>query len=180
MQSCGVVLTGFFVLVGVGVGLGEVESDGFGLAVELPDGFGSGLLLDGFGLAVLVVVVADGLEAGEDVVLVDGFGLGEEVDVCVWVAVGLAELVVPRLVVGFGVALVEEFVGLALTDVPPLPVGVADGEWLTGVLDSGVLVVGVLEAGALGEVVPDFVGLGDAGPAEVGLAGALAVAGSDV
>jgi hypothetical protein len=173
VQSCEVGLPGFFDFVGVGVGVGVAVAVpvGFGL---LLDGFGCGLLLDGFGLAELVGVDVDGLELGEDVLLLVGSGLGEVVEVCVLVGAGLAELVLLLVAVGFGVALVEEFVGVALADVLVdevlvgcalgddefVPVGVADGEWL---------------AGALEVPVPAGVGL-----TEPECVGALAVAGSEL
>jgi hypothetical protein len=177
VQSCEVGLPGFFDFVGVGVGVGVAVTVpvGFGL---LLDGLGCGLLLDGFGLAELVGV--DGLELGEDVLLLVGAGLGEAVEVCVLVGAGLAELVLLRVVVGFGVALTEEFVGLALADVlvvevlvgwvlvgvvlgddELVPVGVADGEWLVGALEVPVPVgVGLTEpdcAGALAVAGPELV-----------------------
>ncbi len=176
VQSCEVGLPGFFDFVGVGVGVGVAVTVpvGFGL---LLDGFGCGLLLDGFGLAELVGVEVDGLELGDDVLLLVGPGLGEAVEVCVCVLVGagLAELVLVRVVVGFGVALTDEFVGLALGVVLVgvvlvgvalgedefVLVGVADGEWLTGVLLVPVPVgVGLAEpdcAGALEVAVPELI-----------------------
>jgi hypothetical protein len=174
VQSCEVGLPGFFDFVGVGVGVAVIVPVGFGLADVLLDGFGCGLLLDGFGLAELVGVEVDGLELGDDVLLLVGSGLGEavEVSVCVLVGAGLAELVLLPVVVGFGVALTDEFVGLALGVVLVgvvlvgvalgedefVLVGVADGDWLTGVLP-----------------VPVGVGL-----TEPDCAGALEVAGSEL